>query len=80
MNDEICSKLEFKQFAYSDFEPNAFNLARFVESKTNDKYTVIEIRLVKDVLATIEHITVSSNDLNKSLREKWREELKILKL
>lgn len=80
MNDEICSKLEFKQFAYSDFEPSAFNLARFVESKTNDKYTVIEIQLVRDALSTIVHVSNSLNDLNQSLREKWKEELKMLKL
>lgn len=78
-SDKICTPFELKQFAFTD-NTDAFTFARFVECKSDTKYTVIEIQLVRDVLATIEHISVSSNDLNKSLREKWKEELKMLKL
>ena len=78
-SDKICTPFELKQFAYTD-NTDAFTFARFVECNSGRKYTIIEIQLIRDILATISHISTSAHDLNKSLREKWQEELAMLEL
>ena len=75
MHDEICSKHELKEFAYSDFEPSAFNFAKWLESTTNDKYTVIEKQLIKDALLMFSHCITSATDVSDAFKEKWKETL-----
>ena len=55
MHDIIYTQRELYEFACSDFEPTAFNLSVWLREKTNDKYTIIELELVKDVLDLIKH-------------------------
>jgi hypothetical protein len=72
-NDEICTPFELKQFAFAGHSPTAFNLARFIESKSGFKYTVIEIEFLLDAFKALEeHIQFSSN-LGKSFRKKWQD-------
>ena len=41
MTDKICTPSELKTFAHNEYHPTAFNFARFIESKSDKKYTVI---------------------------------------
>jgi hypothetical protein len=78
MHDEICSKLELKQFAYSHFEPSAFNFARWIESRSKNKYTVVETQLIKDAVSMLSYYVTSASDVNDAFKEKWKETLKML--
>lgn len=79
MNDNICTPFELKEFAFSS-DPSAWNFARWIESKSGNKYTVIEIELIRDALTAINHYLTNANDVNDELRQKWHEQLKMLKL
>jgi hypothetical protein len=72
MHDEICSKLELKQFAYSDFEPSAFNFARCIESRSKNKYTVVETQLIKNAVSMLSYYVTSASDVNDAFKEKWK--------
>jgi hypothetical protein len=78
MHDEICSKQELKQFAYSDFEPSAFNFARWIESRSKNKYTVVETQLIKDAVSMLSYYVTSASDVNDAFKEKWKKTLRML--
>ncbi len=87
MHYELLTKLELrefanelKQFAYSDKGPSAFNFGRWIESKSNYKYTVVEIELIRELFNTLNSAATSMNDKNNHIRKKWKEELELLKL
>jgi hypothetical protein len=57
-NDEICSSFELKQFAFNS-KLTAFNFAKWLESKTGDKYTVIEKQFIRDALSALDSNAVN---------------------
>lgn len=75
VQDPICTPFELKQFAFSlsGDNPTAFNFARFIESKSSFKYTVIEIEFLLDTFKMLEECVQFSNSVNESFRNKWKD-------
>jgi len=71
--NQICTPFELKQFAFSlsGENPTVSNFARFIESKSGFKYTVIEIEFIIDSFKIIQEQALVSFELNKEFREKW---------
>jgi len=69
----ICTPFELKQFAFSlsGDNPTPFNFARFIESKSGFRYTVIEIEFIIDSFKALQEQALVSFELNKDIREKW---------
>jgi len=72
--DQICTPFELKQFAFSFFNDKvtAFNFARFIESKSSFKYTVVEIEFIIDAFKIFEEQAKISFELNKNFYDKWK--------
>jgi hypothetical protein len=78
-NDEICSSLELKEFAFNS-KPTAFNFARWLESKTNDKYTIIEKEFIREALAALDVNAINACVVNDKLKKKWEAVIMMLML
>jgi hypothetical protein len=78
MNDEICSKQELKQFAYSDFGTTAIEFDLWICEKTKGKYTVIEYELVREALSVTKHYADSK--VLDAFNTKWEDSLIFHKL
>lgn len=48
-NDLICTPLEIKTFAFNS-QPTAWNMQKWIESKTYRKYTVVKTEYIKEAL------------------------------
>jgi hypothetical protein len=72
MRDIICTRKELTHFAFSEYTPTAFNFARFIESKSGKKYTVIEREFIFDALETLKKHTEFSENLSKEFKTKWK--------
>ena len=78
-NDKICTDSDLKEFAWRS-EQTPFNFARWIESKTNDKYTIVEKEFIRDALQALESISDFSDGLNESLKKQWKDAISMLKL
>lgn len=78
-NNKICTEFEFKEFAWNT-EPTVSNFARWLESKTNDKYTIVEKQLIRDMLQALDSHVVSSNNVNDILKKKWQDVITMMML
>lgn len=72
-NDKICTESELRNFAWNS-EPTAFNFARWLESKTNDKYTIVEKQFIRELLLALD------DHSGESLKKKWQEAITMLML
>lgn len=74
LQDQICTSLELKQFAFSIHrdKPTAFDFAKFIECKSGFKYTVIEIEFLQDAFKILEEHIRFSSSTSKSFKEKWK--------
>lgn len=72
MNDKICDPFELKLFAFSEHNPTAFNFARFIEAKSNRKYTIIEKKFIIEVFENFDKQSLFLSDLNRDFRQKWQ--------
>ena len=72
--DLICTPFELKNFAFSlnGENPTAENFARFIESKSRFKYTVIEIDFLIDAFRMFEEQASASFEISKNFHEKWK--------
>lgn len=77
-NNKICTESELKNFAWNT-KPTVFNLARWLESKTNDKYTIVEKQLIRDMLLAFDEGGVSANNVE-SLKKKWQDVIAMMML
>ena len=48
-NDLICTPFEIKIFAFNS-QPTAWNMQKWIESKTCEKYTVVKTEYIKEAL------------------------------
>jgi hypothetical protein len=48
-NDLICTPLEVKIFAFNS-QPTAWNMQKWIESKSYEKYTVVKTEYIKEAL------------------------------
>ena len=71
--DKICTSFELKQFAFNEHNPTAFNFARWIESKTNKKFTVIEREFIIDALKALNKQAISLTMLNDEFKKKWQD-------
>jgi hypothetical protein len=71
--DVICTPFELKKFAFAEYNPTAFNFARFIESKSSFKYTVIEKKFITDMVEALAKQAASSNNLYNEFKEKWED-------
>jgi len=71
--DLICTEFELKQFAFAEHNPTAFNFARFIESKSSFKYTVIEKKFIIDILEALAKQAATLNHLHHEFKEKWED-------
>ena len=69
----ICTTFELKKFAFSIFRdgPTTFDFARFIESKSEFKYTIVEIEFLIDTFKLFEELAQSFFEVNKDFSEKW---------
>lgn len=51
-NDLICTPYEIKTFAFNS-QPTAWNMQKWIESKTYDKYTVVKKEYIQELLSTV---------------------------
>jgi hypothetical protein len=68
--DRICEPLELKEFAFAEYNPTAFNFARFIESKSGFKYTVIEKKFIIDMLESLTKEAEALNALHNEFKER----------
>lgn len=72
-NKTICTPFELKEFAFAEYNPTAFNFARWIESKSNKEYTVIERQFILDSLEAFNKQALFAANLNDEFRLKWEE-------
>lgn len=72
-SDLICTPFELKTFAFSPHNPSASNFARFIECKSNFKYTIIEIKFLIDAFKVFEQIKSFADQLDRDFKGKWQE-------
>ena len=72
--DQICTSFELKEFAFSIHrdKPTAFDFARFIECKSEFKYTVIKIEFLLDAFKMLEEHVQFSYNLDQSFKKKWK--------
>ena len=72
--DHICTPFELKQFTFSFFRDNltAFEFAKFIESKSEFRYTVIEVEFIIDAFRMFEEQASASFEISKNFYEKWK--------
>jgi hypothetical protein len=78
MTDKICTPFELQKFAHSEYHPTAFNFARFIESKSDKKYTVINRQFVFDALDAFKKQASFSNNLKEEFIKKWKSFIELL--
>ena len=69
----ICTYSELIDFALNERHPTAFNFARFVEAKSEAKYTVTEKQFILDLLAAFADQATALSNLHSEFERKWRE-------
>lgn len=76
---EICTNLELKEFAnqLKEFtrynqKPTAFNFARWIEEKSNNKYILVEVALIKELFNVLNSSATSIYDKNNYIRSKYK--------
>jgi len=72
-NKNICTPFELKRFAHGGQNPTVFNFAKWIESKTNRKYTVIELEFIADSLKALNEQASFAINLNDKFKAKWKE-------
>ena len=74
-NDEICSSLELKEFAFNS-NTSLHDLKEFLESKTLDKYTVVEKAFLQELYQLIDYNNNFSSKITHQLNNSWIELVK----
>lgn len=80
LHDKICSRLELLQFAHNEDNPTVSNFCSWLECKTNNKYTIVEKELIKDMLQALNSYTTSANIINEDLNRRWKDVIEALML
>lgn len=77
-NDRICTPEQLRNFAFAEDNPTVFNFARWMKSKTDSKYTVIETKFITDVFDILAEQKVKSKDTHDEFREKYSQVIRYL--
>jgi hypothetical protein len=75
--DVICTPFELKEFAFAEYNPTAFNFARFIESKSSLKYTVIEKKFITDILEALNKQAEVLNGMHNEFKKRL-EDMRLL--
>lgn len=78
-DDKICTPFELKQFAYTD-NTDAYTFARWIESKSSGRYTIVEKKMIEDTVHVLNHYITFASDINDTFKRKWQNTLKALEL
>ena len=71
-NKTIFTPFELKKFAFAEHNPTAFNFARWIESKSDKEYTVIERQFIIDSLEVLNKQTIFTSNLNDEFKLRWK--------
>lgn len=79
LREKICDRLELLQFAHDEDVPTIFNLRYWLESKTHDKYTIVQKEFIRDILQALNDCMTSATNINNDLNKKWKDIIEGLK-
>lgn len=73
--ENFCTSLELKEFAFNS-NTSLHDLKEFLESKTLDKYTVVEKAFLQELYQLIDYNNNFSSKISHQLNNSWMELVK----
>ena len=86
-NQTICTTEELRTFAWSflNTNPKYFDFVQWLKSKTDNKYTIVDVEFLLDALKALDNIVLENNkslllttNINEEFKKKWSYIIKML--